>query len=326
MIADSYNRIHDYLRVAITDNCNFRCSYCMPQEDISFLPHNKLMSVDEIVAISTTFVKMGVKKIRLTGGEPLVRTDGAEIIKRLSTLPVELTLTSNGFLIDRFIDFFADSDIRSINISLDTLQPEKFLKLTRRDAFNKVWNNILLLLNKGIYVKLNVVAMKGINDDEINDFVSITKDLPLHVRFIEFMPFDGNYWNKDKVLPASDILQNVEESFSFIKIKDEINDTAKKFKPLNHEGTFAIITTMSQPFCNTCNRIRLTADGKVKNCLFSSGEVDLLKAFRNGDDITGMIQMHFAEKHKERGGQFPSNYEYTDTARINNRSMIKIGG
>lgn len=327
MIIDTFNRTHNYLRIAITDNCNFRCTYCMPDEKMSFLTHSRLMSADEIYSIAESFVKLGVDKIRLTGGEPLVRKDAKEIILRLSRLPVELTLTSNAVLVDEYIDTFKEAGIRSVNLSLDTLIPEKFFKITKQNSFHRVWNNIMQLLQSNIYVKLNVVAMKGVNDDEILDFIELTKHYPLHIRFIEFMPFTGNSWDKEKVLTTNDILETVKTTYSFIKMKDEKNAVAKKYKPLNHEGTFAIITTMSNPFCGNCNRMRLTADGKMKNCLFSAGEVDLLTAHRNGEAIEPLIKTCILNKKEERGGQFNNNsYIETDGHTIVNRSMIKIGG
>ncbi len=326
MIIDKFNREHNYLRIAITDNCNFRCTYCMPSGEMSFLPSGHLMTADEIYSIAESFVKLGVEKIRLTGGEPLVRKDAKTIIQKLSSLPVELTLTTNAVLAGDYIDTFKQAGIRSVNVSLDSLQPDKFFKITRRDAYHRVWLNILKLLMAGINVKLNVVAMKGVNDDEILDFIKLTKSHPLHVRFIEFMPFTGNKWDKQKVVTTEEILSIIESEYSFIKMKDEKNATAKKYKPLNHKGTFAIITTMSNPFCSNCNRMRLTADGKMKNCLFSADEVDLLTAYRNGENISPIIHSCILNKKEERGGQFKIPYQEMDVDKIINRSMVNIGG
>jgi len=326
MITDRHNRIHDYLRIAITDNCNFRCAYCMPDEKIQCMPTNKLMSVDEIFSIAETFVKLGVNKIRLTGGEPLLRKDFSNIIHRLSILPVQLALTTNGLLLHHYIDDLKRAGINSINVSLDTLKPELFLTLTKRNHFERVWSNIKLLLASNIYVKLNMVVMKGVNDDEIPDFVELTKNHNLHVRFIEFMPFNGNRWNKDKVIIADQILERIAEHTSFIKMVDNKHDTSRKYKPLNYTGTFAIISTMSHPFCGDCNRIRLTADGKLKNCLFSVTESDLLGALRKGDQIEEQIYRCLASKHKERGGQIYGINMLTNADTIINISMDRIGG
>src|SRR3954462_4269419 len=194
MIGDTYNRVHEYLRISLTDNCNLRCFYCMPEEHYDFTPASKLMQADEIEALSKIFVAEGVKKIRLTGGEPLVRKDAAKILRALSALPVHLTMTTNGARLHQFVDELEQAAMHSINISLDTLQADKFQLVTRRDLFAQVKSNIELLLQKRFHVKVNVVVMRGLNDAEITDFVQWTKDVPVHVRFIEFMPFSGNQW------------------------------------------------------------------------------------------------------------------------------------
>lgn len=326
MLLDGHNRAHDYLRISLTDSCNFRCSYCMPEEIISCMPQNQLMQPEEIVSIAKTFVSLGVNKIRLTGGEPLVRRGVGDIITQLAKLPVTLTLTTNGVLADQYITTFKAAGIRSLNVSLDTLQEAKFFRLTRRDVLQTVWNNILLLIEDGFHVKLNVVVMRGINEDEINSFIALTKDLPLHVRFIEFMPFDGNRWNKEKVFTTAEMLALAEEEFSFIKLKDEKHATARKYKVLNHAGTFAFITTMSAPFCGDCNRMRLTADGKMKNCLFGKDELDLLGALRKDESIIPLIEKSLMMKFAKMGGQFDKTYQETDSTLLENRSMIRIGG
>jgi cyclic pyranopterin phosphate synthase len=263
MIIDSHNRIHNYLRISLTDNCNFRCFYCMPEEEYDFTPASRLMQVDEIVGLAKTFVDLGVNKIRLTGGEPLVRKDAAEIIMALSQLPVTLTITTNGTRLHEYADVLQYAKINSLNISLDTLQPEKFQLITRRDQFKTVYDNIQLMISKKFHVKINVVVMKGLNDAEINDFIEWTKDTPVHVRFIEFMPFTGNKWTSNKVFTLQQILKVIEEKYSYIPLTNEKNDTAKKYMVQGHAGTFAIISTMSANFCGDCNRMRLTADGKI---------------------------------------------------------------
>jgi len=298
----------------------------MPNEDVEVTPYSKLMSKNEIVSLAKTFVKLGVNKIRLTGGEPLVRKDVGEIIEELSLLNVKLTMTTNGVLIHKYIDVLKKANIQSINVSLDTLNAEKFLLLTKRNQFEQVKNNIELLLQNNFSVKVNVVAMKGINDDEINSFVVWTKDQPIHVRFIEFMPFTANQWHHEKVISYKEILNIISEDFDFIKLIDDKNDTTKKYKVVGHQGTFAIISTMTAPFCSTCNRIRLTADGKLKNCLFSKTETDLLFALRNDENIETLIHANFLNKEKELGGQLLSDFTKVDASILENRSMISIGG
>lgn len=326
MLKDSFGRKHDYLRISLTDVCNFRCQYCIPDENTSFMPTSNLMQAHEIDTIVAAFVKLGVNKIRFTGGEPLVRKDAKDIFLGLSKYPIDLAITTNGSRIKDFMPVFKQTGIKSINISLDTLDKEKFLKITKRNVFEKVWSNIQLLINEGFHVKVNVVVMRGFNDNEILDFIEWTKKQPVHVRFIEFMPFDKNQWNSDKVFSYQEILDVASTTYSFIRMKDAANETAKKFKALNHEGTFAVISTMSAPFCSNCNRMRLTADGKMKNCLFSKGEVDILSALRNGEDIVPLIKKCVGDKAASLGGQFEGDYKKIDASKISNRSMINIGG
>jgi len=298
----------------------------MPKEDYEFTPASRLMQADEIEALAKIFVDLGVNKIRLTGGEPLVRKDAKNIILALSKLPVKLTLTTNATRLHEFIDTLERSNIKSLNISLDTLQPEKFNLITRRNQFQLVYDNIHLLMSKGFHVKVNMVVMKGLNENELNDFVEWTKHEPVHVRFIEFMPFTGNRWTSNKVFTMQQMLQVIEERYKVVRLQDEKHNTAKGYQVPGHKGTFAVISTMSENFCGTCNRIRLTADGKLKNCLFSKEETDLLTAFRRGEDVTPLIYQSIQSKAKELGGQFTADFEHLHAEDINNRSMITIGG
>ena len=326
MITDSFGRVHDYLRISLTDNCNLRCFYCMPEEEYEFTQASKLMQLHEIETLAKLFVQHGVNKIRLTGGEPLVRKDADNIILALSKLPVNLTLTTNGVRLNNFITVLKEANVRSLNISLDTLQKEKFQLLTRRDQFQQVFENINLMLEHDFHVKVNVVVMKGLNDGEINDFIQWTKDQPIHVRFIEFMPFSGNKWTSNKVFTWNQILDVIHTKYPIERLEDKKHDTAKKYMVPGHLGTFAVISTMSAPFCEGCNRIRLTADGKIKNCLFSKEETDLLTPFRNGEDVLPLIQQSIGNKAKELGGQFTKDFEHLHAEGIHNRSMITIGG
>ena len=326
MIRDKFDRVHNYLRISLTDNCNLRCFYCMPEEEYDFTPASRLMQADEIEKLAKIFVEQGITKIRLTGGEPLVRKDAASIILLLSNLPVELTLTTNATRLYDFIDVLKKANVRSVNISLDTFQREKFLLITRRDLFHSVRSNIELLLHHQFNVKINVVVMKGFNDDEINDFIAWTMHNPIEVRFIEFMPFSGNKWTSNKVVSLDEILATINKKYSFLPLQNNKNDTAKHFMIPGHTGSFAVISTMSSPFCSGCNRLRLTADGKMKNCLFSKDETDLLSALRNGEDVTSLIHQSVKMKAKELGGQFIADVATVDANNIENRSMITIGG
>ncbi len=318
-LLDTFGRRHDYLRISLTDACNLRCVYCMPNEKMLVTPSAKLMQVDEIISIATTFVGLGVKKIRLTGGEPLLRKDAKEIMQRLSKLPVELTISTNAILVDEYIGTFKDANIRSVNVSLDTLNPVEFLAVTKRGDLKKILANIYLLLSQDFKVKVNMVVIKGINEHAIFDFINWTKDFLLDVRFIEFMPFAGNGWLPEKVVSYKEMLNLINTKYEFIKLEDAINDTAKKYKVDGHKGSFAFITTITEPFCGSCNRMRITADGEMKNCLFSQDETDLLTAMRNGKDIIPLILSCLKNKKQERGGRF-------DFENIENRSMIRIGG
>ena len=290
------------------------------------MPASHLMQAGEIEALAKIFVSLGVDKIRLTGGEPLVRKDFDDILVVLSKLPVDLTITTNGVRLGEFLPQIKSVGIRSLNISLDTLDAEKFKLITRRDYFDTVWNNIHKAVQEGLHVKVNVVAMKGINENEINDFVEWTRNIPVHVRFIEFMPFTGNKWSSNKVVPLAQIMQEIQGHFSVIKLRDDIHDTAKKFMVPGHAGTFAVISTMTAAFCGTCNRMRLTADGKMKNCLFSKEETDLLTALRGGEDVEALIRESVMNKHEAHGGQFVQDFNQINSNAIENRSMIAIGG
>jgi GTP 3',8-cyclase len=326
MIVDEFNRVHDYLRISLTDNCNLRCFYCMPEEEYAFTPASRLMQAEEIEAIARLFVANGVKKIRLTGGEPLVRKDAADIIQRLAKLDVRITMTTNATRLHDYIDVIKASGMTSLNISLDTLDKDRFMLLTRRDQYERVRSNISLAIREGLHVKVNVVVMKGLNDGEIVDFIRWTKNEPIHVRFIEFMPFSGNRWNSDRVMTWQQILEVATDSFDVVPLDREKHETAKKYAVPGHEGTFAVISTMSAPFCSDCNRMRLTADGKMKNCLFSTSETDLLTPFRAGKDILPLIRQNIMEKKKALGGQFTTALDDIETSKLENRSMITIGG
>ncbi len=326
MLTDNFERIHDYLRISVTDNCNFRCNYCMPEECHSFLKKDLLMNAQEIEALASIFVKRGVRKIRLTGGEPLIRKDFDEILHRLSKLNVELLITTNGSLIHKHIESLKNAGVSSVNVSLDSLKSKTFEQITKRNVFEQVWSNIILLMENNFRVKLNAVAIRGSIEKELFDFIELTRKHQLHVRFIEFMPFAKNSWNKNKVITASELLANVQGHYDIVKLKDEPHATARKYKAIGHEGTFSFITTMSKQFCGECNRLRLTAEGKIKNCLFGKDELDLLYALRNGDDVEELILQSVKSKHAAMGGQFEKGYQHTDVDQLVNRSMVSIGG
>lgn len=326
---DKHGRKHNYLRISITEHCNLRCTYCMPAEGIELTPRPHLMTADEIITIAQTFVNLGVTKIRLTGGEPLVRKDAKQIIQRLGKLGVELTLTTNGILVHDFIDTFKEAGISTLNVSIDSLQKDKFNEITRRNYFDKLWENLELLESNGFELKLNVVVIKGFNDNEIIDFIELMKDKKIQIRFIEFMPFDGNQWNKEKLVSYAEIMEQVENFYSnekVVRLQDKPNDTSKNYKIESYKGNFSVISSVTNPFCSTCNRIRLTADGKLKNCLFSNSETSLLENLRMGKSIEPLIFQNINSKHAMRGGMDDDAKFQNPELFSQNRSMIKIGG
>jgi len=328
-IVDTFGRVHDYLRISLTERCNLRCFYCMPEEGIQLREKAEFMTSEEVIYIAKTFVKMGIKKIRLTGGEPLIKKDAAHIIEELGKLPVELAITTNAVIVDQFIDVFKKAGIKAVNVSLDSLQTEKVNTISRRNYGKRIINNINLLVDNGFKVKVNAVVMKGVNDNEIIDFIHWTKNLNVDVRFIEFMPFDGNKWNWDKKVSHQEILTQVKNNFSeeeLIKIQDQPNDTARNYKIKNYKGSFGVISPVTNPFCDTCNRIRLTADGKIKNCLFSPDESDLLSQLRSGNDIKPVIIKSILNKKKERAGITSFESDLGKKVFLKNRSMTTIGG
>ncbi|HYH55285.1 MAG TPA: GTP 3',8-cyclase MoaA [Anseongella sp.] len=326
MIRDNYQRQHTYLRISLTDACNLRCFYCMPEERYDFTPREHLMQPDEIEAIAKAFVDLGVDKIRLTGGEPMLRKDFGDILQRLSRLPVTLNLTTNATFLDQYIDPLQAAGVRTINISLDTLSPEKFRILTRRDKFGITLSNIRLAIRKGFRVKVNMVVMRELNEDELLDFVAWTRDEPIEVRFIEFMPFAGNRWTSNQVFSLKEILAVIETRYTVFPAEGSPHDTAKKYSLPGHAGSFSVISTMSAPFCAGCNRMRLTADGRMKSCLFSKDESNLLAALRMGLPIEPLIRGNVLGKAEKLGGQFDTNFVNLKNEDITNRSMIRIGG
>lgn len=327
ILVDVFGRRHDYLRISITDKCNLRCSYCIPYDlPAGFYANSIRMNTEEIDEIVSEFVGLGIKKIRITGGEPLVRKEAKHIINAISKYPVELALSSNGILVDEFIGTFQKAGIKSVNLSLDTLQPNKFLAITKRSNFEKIFSNIHLLLSNDFIVKVNVVVMKGVNDGEILDFIEWTNKFPVHIRFIEFMPFDGNKWDSKKVITHQNILEVVESKYKFSKSEDGKNSTSKNYSIKGYKGSFGVISTMSEPFCDGCNRLRLTADGKMKNCLFSKEETDLLRPLREGKDIRPLIIETVLSKKEKQGGQLNPSLSNFDASQIQNRSMLGIGG
>lgn len=320
ILTDSFGRVHNYLRISITERCNLRCTYCMPEEGIPLTPEDRLPSVDELMEIVSVFKGMGVDKIRLTGGEPMARKELPEILDRLYEMGFrDLNITTNGVFLDRYIDKFKDVGLTSINVSLDTLDSEKFATVTRRDRFDKVMANIQKGMEEGLRIKINTVLLKDFNEDDIRPMLEWSKTTPIHVRFIEFMPFNGNQWNTGKLVTYQDVLEEARMYFNIEKLKDGPHSTSKSFRVKGGKGTFAVISSMTEPFCGTCNRLRLTADGKLKNCLFSNQEANLLTALRKGHNLKELIRLSVRSKKEAHAGM-------ENLPDMENRSMIAIGG
>ncbi|MGB3468819.1 MAG: GTP 3',8-cyclase MoaA [Cyclobacteriaceae bacterium] len=328
ILTDQFGRMHNYLRISLTERCNLRCTYCMPENGVTLTQKSHLMTADELLSITGLFVSYGVSKIRLTGGEPLVRKDFDYILRGLAKLPVTLSITTNGVISDRFYDLFRECGLNDVNISLDTLNPEKFYTLTRRSDFQKVYDNILLAEQYGFNTGINIVLLKDQTEQEVIDFIEFTRKHRVKAKFIEFMPFQGNKWDISKILTGKQTLEIIEAHYGdqLVKLEDHPNSTSSSYKREGFEGSFGLINTVTNPFCQGCNRIRMTADGSLKNCLFSDKETPLLQKFRKGEDISELILKAVGSKKAIRAGmdtleKFSSKEQYEK-----NRSMITIGG
>ncbi|OAX79583.1 molybdenum cofactor biosynthesis protein A [Emergomyces africanus] len=297
-LTDTFSRQHDYLRISVTERCNLRCLYCMPEEGVQLSPAAKILTTPEIVYLSSLFVSQGVTKIRLTGGEPTVRKDIVPMMQQIGNLRRdglrELCLTTNGISLHRKLDSMVEAGLTGVNLSLDTLDPFQFQLMTRRKGFEVVMKSIerILEMNKrgaGIKLKINAVVMRGLNDKEILPFVELGREKSVEVRFIEYMPFDGNKWSEGKMLPYKEMLSIIREKYPNLeKVDDHKNDTSKTYRVPGFEGRVGFITSMTHNFCGTCNRLRITSDGNLKVCLFGNAEVslrDMIRKQNNGQPI-----------------------------------------
>ncbi|OJA07634.1 hypothetical protein AZE42_01106 [Rhizopogon vesiculosus] len=314
-LVDSFQRKHDYLRISLTERCNLRCFYCMPSEGVELSPASHILTDDEVIRLATLFVSSGVTKIRLTGGR----------LNELRPLGLEsIGMTTNGLALHRRLNSYVENGLTHLNLSLDTLDPFKFEIMTRRPGHDAVLRSLDAALNSpGLRsVKLNVVVIKGLNDSEVLDFVKLTADRNISVRFIEFMPFTGNKWDKAKMIPSSQLLDQISRKYPNItRAPDELNDTARSWRIPGHVGSIGFISSMSDHFCSSCNRLRLTADGQIKVCLFDAKEVSLRDEMRRGvsdanlQDLIGQAVQGKQEKH---AGMEDINV-------TTNRPMILIG-
>ncbi|KAM7117568.1 molybdenum cofactor biosynthesis protein 1 isoform 2-T2 [Ciconia maguari] len=294
-LTDSFGRQHNYLRISLTEKCNLRCQYCMPEEGVQLTPKSELLTTQEIITLARLFVKEGVEKIRLTGGEPLIRPDVVDIVGQLYKLEglKTIAVTTNGINLARLLPRLKEAGLNAINISLDTLVPAKFEFIVRRKGFHKVMEGIHKATELGYRpVKVNCVVMRGFNEDELLGFVDFTKDLPLDVRFIEYMPFDGNKWNFKKMVSYKEMLDTIKQRWPELeKLPCEASSTAKSYKVPHFQGQISFITSMSEHFCGSCNRLRITADGNLKVCLFGNSEVSLRDHLRSGASEEALVQI-----------------------------------
>ncbi|XP_071540743.1 molybdenum cofactor biosynthesis protein 1 isoform X3 [Panulirus ornatus] len=323
-LTDSFGREHSYLRISLTEKCNLRCQYCMPEEGVSLTPKARLLTSEEIIRVARLFVSEGVDKIRLTGGEPMVRKDLAYIIESLSNLGVkQLGITTNGLLLKRRLAELQSAGLTHVNVSLDTLIPQKFELITRRRGWERVMDGIEEALDLGYSpVKINCVVIRGKNEEELSDFVELTHHRDIDVRFIEYMPFDGNKWVDKKMVSYAEMLDNIAKIYPGItKVSDKPMDTSKAYKVPGFVGQIGFITSMSENFCGSCNRLRVTADGNLKVCLFGTAEVSLRDAIRSGCSDEALLEVVGAavgRKKRQHAGM-------QNLVKLKNRPMILIG-
>lgn len=322
-LTDNFGRQITDLRVSITDRCNFRCVYCRSGEND--VPGAERLSFDEYERLVRILVGLGIRKVRVTGGEPLVRPGVAEFLARLKALGVrDLSLTTNGFTLAERLDNLVASGLDRINISLDSLKPERFEAITRTKTFDQVMASIeAAQASKLRPVKVNAVLVRGLNDDEVEDFAQFARDLNLIMRFIEFMPLDaGHTWTRDRVVTAAEIHERISARWPLVPIEHERSETARRYRFADGRGEIGLVAPVTQPFCGHCSRIRLTADGKLRTCLFSKEDHDLKFLLHGGagdEEIADEIRAIVAQKEK---GHRINEPDFVPPA----RSMVFIGG
>jgi cyclic pyranopterin phosphate synthase len=323
-LIDTFGRVHRDLRISVTDRCNFRCTYCMPEEGMQWLPKAEILTFEEIERIARVMVeRFGIDSIRLTGGEPTVRAHLPILVEKLAALPVDLALTTNGATLRSIAFDLAHAGLRRINISLDTFRPERFREITRRDELDRVLDGIDAALEAGLDpVKVNAVVMRGVNDDELIDFATFGREKGVEIRFIEFMPLEaGHWWTHDSVVPFDEIVARVDEVYPCEPLAQG-HEPAARFRYRDGRGAFGVIASVTRAFCDSCDRVRLTADGKFRNCLFSLEEHDLRAALRRGatdDELADSIERSV---HAKWAGHQINNVQFIRPK----RTMSQIGG
>lgn len=323
-LVDGFGRVHRDLRISITDRCNFRCTYCLPEEGIDWLPRDEVLSYEEIERIARVFVeRFGFDSIRLTGGEPTVRARLPVLVDKLSALGVDLALTTNGANLALIAADLVQSGLTRINVSLDTLRPDRFEAITRRDVLPAVLAGIEAAVHAGLSpVKVNAVVMRGVNDDEVVDFARFGRDRGVSVRFIEYMPLDASAaWQREQVVDRDEIVSAVTAVFPARPVARG-HEPAERFEYVDGGGDFGVISSVSEPFCGSCDRVRLTAEGRLRSCLFALDEYDLRGPLRTGasdDELAAIIEDAVAHKW---AGHHIGQVTFIRPS----RSMSQIGG
>jgi cyclic pyranopterin phosphate synthase len=326
-LVDSFGRFIEDMRISVIDKCNFRCTYCMPAEGLPWLKKREILSFDEIERVTRISVERGIREIRLTGGEPTVRAGLPELIERLVRIPglEGVSLTTNGFLLKRMAKDLADAGLTRINVSLDTLVQEKFEHITRRNHLAEVLEGLQELEKHPSIspIKVNAVAIRGFTDDEVLDFARLARRKPYVVRFIEFMPLDADEsWSPEKILTGRELYEMIHAAYPLVPGDAGASSTSRVYRFADGAGEIGFINPVSEPFCSTCNRIRLTADGQLRTCLFSRWETDLRGPMRDGasDEEIGALMLR-AVRRKEM------KHRINDPGFVRaNRSMSQIGG
>lgn len=324
-LVDRYARVHDDLRISVTDRCNLRCVYCMPEVGMTFQPREALLTFEEIERVVIVAHAMGVTSLRLTGGEPLVRKNLVRLVSALSaTGAKDLSMTTNGMLLTPVIESLADAGLKRVNISCDSLREDRFNAIRRRGDLNTVLRAMDAVEAAGLApLKINVVVLRGVNDDEVMDFAALARDTNRVVRFIEFMPLDAQgAWDKSQLVPGREIFERITAVWPLRAINVGGFAPAERFRFEDGRGEIGLISSVTQPFCGTCNRLRLTADGAIRNCLFSDNEFslrDLMRAGGSDDDVALMLRRAVWEKYPGHAINEPAFLRPT-------RSMSMIGG
>ena len=325
---DRFGRIHTNLRISVTDVCNFRCIYCMP-EDMTFMPDAALMTFDEILHFARIFVALGTNKVRITGGEPLVRPGVPALIRQLTQLEglKDISLTTNGIGLIKQAQALYDAGLRRINVSLDTLNEEKFEQMTRRKVLSRVLEGLKAAHKCGFNpIKINAVAMRGFTDDEIVDLATFARQNDYQLRFIEFMPLDADdVWGRNMYIPGKEIIGKINAVYPLTPVTqdgDAKSDTAQRYRFSDNGNEVGVISSVSEPFCENCNRVRLTADGKLRTCLFSLTETDLLTPLREGVPDKAIMELILDAVAQKEAGHKINAADFIKPE----RNMSRIGG